>query len=472
MSGEKPTFFEDVNRYFDRAAALLSYPQGLLDQIRHCNSVYFMQFPIRKEGGQYEVIQAWRVQHSQHRLPTKGGIRYSQAVNQDEVMALSALMTYKCAIVDAPFGGAKGGVKVSRTQYSEEQLEAITRRYTAELASKNFIGPGIDVPAPDYGTGPQEMAWIFDTYQALHPGGIDNHACVTGKPISQNGIRGRNEATGLGVFYGIREAVNSAPLMKRCGLDPGLDGKRIAVQGLGNVGYHTANFLVEAGCKLVSVSEREGTLSNARGLDLEAIMGHRKETGSLLGFTDGRFHEDPSAVLEMECDILVPAALERQITVDNVERVKAPLVAEAANGPTSFNAADTLAARRTVVLPDLYLNAGGVTVSYFEWIKNLSHVRFGRMDKRFREATNTQMVTAIEELSGKSMSASAKQKLIQGADEVDIVRSGLEETMVVAFHTIAERMLTDDRIDTLRTAAFTVAIEKVAKSYLELGVFP
>ena len=472
MSAKEPTFFGDVNRYFRKAAALLDYPQGLLDQIRSCNSVYQMQFPIRKPGGGYEVINAWRVQHSQHRLPTKGGIRYSKTVNQDEVMALAALMTYKCAIVDAPFGGAKGGVKISRMDYGSEQLEAITRRYTAELARKNFIGPGIDVPAPDYGTGPQEMAWILDTYSAFHPGQIDNHACVTGKPITQNGIRGRTEATGLGVFFGIREALHHKQLMDRAGLSPGLEGKRVAVQGLGNVGYYTAKYLTEAGCRLVAVSEREGTLANPNGLVLEDLMNHRRETGALLGFTDGRFNESPSAVLEADCDVLVPAALERQITIDNVERVKASVIAEGANGPTSFNAAEILAKRGTMVLPDLYLNAGGVTVSYFEWIKNLSHVRFGRMDKRFQEAANAQMLGAIEQLAGKSLSVTSKEKILRGADEEDIVHSGLEETMIVAFRTIAGRMMADPRIDNLRTAAFAVAIEKVAKAYLELGVFP
>ena len=472
IAPQQPSFFGDVNRYFDKAAALLDYPQGLLDQIRHCNSVYFMQFPIKTAGGGYEVISAWRVEHSQHRRPTKGGIRYSQKVDQDEVMALAALMTYKCAIVDAPFGGAKGGVKISTTKYSVEQLEAITRRYTAELVKKNFIGPGEDVPAPDYGTGEREMAWIADTYAAFHPGGIDNDACVTGKPVSQGGIQGRREATGLGVFFGIREAVGNKELMERAGLSRGLDGKRAAVQGLGNVGYYTAKFLSQAGAKLVAVSEREGTIVDPKGLDLDAVMAVRKETGSILKFPGVKTHADASAVLEQECDILVPAALERQIRRDNAERIQAKVIAEGANGPTTFNAADILAERKRVVIPDLYLNAGGVTVSYFEWLKNLSHVRFGRMDKRFQEASTTAMVSALEELTGKTLGPAARAQVIRGASEVDIVYSGLEETMVTAFREIAEKMASDRRVDTLRTAAFAIAIEKVAQAYLELGVFP
>jgi glutamate dehydrogenase (NAD(P)+) len=471
-TSKQPSFFGDVNRYFDKAAALLNYPQGLLEQIRHCNSVYFMQFPIKTAGGGYEVISAWRVEHSQHRRPTKGGIRYSQKVDQDEVMALAALMTYKCAIVDAPFGGAKGGVKISTTKYSVEQLEAITRRYTAELVKKNFIGPGSDVPAPDYGTGEREMAWIADTYAAFHPGEIDNDACVTGKPVSQGGIRGRREATGLGVFYGIRESLNNKALMDRCGLPVGLDGKSVAVQGLGNVGYYTANFLTQAGAKLVAVSEREGTIVDPRGLDLEVVMGVRKETGSILKVPGVKSFPDADAVLEQECDVLVPAALERQIRRDNVERIQAKVIAEGANGPTTFNAADILAERGRVVIPDLYLNAGGVTVSYFEWLKNLSHVRFGRMDKRYEEASRSAMVSALEELTGKTLGPAARAKVVRGASEVDIVYSGLEETMVTAFQEIAQKMESDRRVDTLRTAAFAIAIEKVARAYLELGVFP
>lgn len=472
MSGVNTSFFGDVNRYFHRAASLLNYPQGLLDQIRHCNSVYFMQFPIRKPGGSYEVISAWRVEHSQHRRPTKGGIRYSQAVDQDEVMALAALMTYKCAIVDAPFGGAKGGVKISVPKYSAEQLESITRRYTAELVRKNFIGPGEDVPAPDYGTGEREMAWIADTYAALKPGQMDPEACVTGKPVTQGGIRGRREATGLGVFYGIRECVAHPALMKRVGLPTGLDGKKIAVQGLGNVGYYAARFLTGAGSSLVAVSEREGTLIGSQGLVLEEVMAHRRETGTLDGFPGGQFLDDPSAVLEHECDILIPAALERQITSKNMGEIQAKIIAEAANGPTTFNAADTLFQRGKLVIPDLYLNAGGVTVSYFEWVKNLSHVRFGRLGKRFQESSSLAMVEALEETTGKKLSDATRDKVIRGGSEVDLVYSGLEETMSLAFAEIADKMLTDERVDTMRTAAFTIAIEKVARSYMELGVFP
>jgi hypothetical protein len=230
MSGET-SFFEQVSRNFDRAARYTKHPQGLLDQIKNCNAVYRIMFPIRKDDGSVEVIHGWRAEHSHHKLPTKGGIRFSSSVNEDEVMALAALMTYKCAIVDVPFGGAKGGIKISAWKYSPGELERITRRYTAELIKKNFIGPGIDVPAPDYGSGSREMAWIADTYLALAPDKLDALACVTGKPVGQGGVRGRKEATGRGVYFGIREACSVAEDMKALGLTPGLAGKRVAVRG-------------------------------------------------------------------------------------------------------------------------------------------------------------------------------------------------------------------------------------------------
>ena len=472
MARTRSSFFADVNRTFNRAATHLKFPQGLLDQVRACNSVYRMQFPVRLAGGKYAVVPAWRVEHSQHCSPTKGGIRYSHMVNQDEVMALAALMTYKCAIVDVPFGGAKGGVKISTTKFSTEQLEMITRRYTAELVKKNFIGPGVDVPAPDYGTGEREMSWMMDTYSAFHPGRIDAAACVTGKPVSQGGIHGRREATGLGVFFGIREAARDEQLMRRVGLEAGLEGKTVVVQGLGNVGFHAAKFLTEGGCKLVGVAEREGSIWNPAGLNLADIMAHRSESGTILSFPGAESSEDPSEALHIECDILVPAALERQITQDNAERVQAKVITEAANGPTSANAEEMLYERGKLVIPDLFLNAGGVTVSYFEWLKNLSHVRFGRMERRLQEARGSDIVGALEALTGKKVDSKVHLDLIHGPGEVDVVRSGLEDTMIDAYREIVERLRSNEKIKTLRTAAFTLAIEKVCKSYLELGVFP
>ena len=465
------SFFENVSVYFDQAAAFTQHPKGLLDQIKACNSVYSFTFPVRTRRG-YEVIAGWRVEHSHHKLPVKGGIRYAEEVNADEVEALAALMTYKCAVMDVPFGGAKGAVKINPKNYTVEELEQITRRYTAELIKKNFIGPGVDVPAPDYGTGQREMSWIADTYAAFHPGQIDALGCVTGKAVSQGGVMGRLEATGRGVFFGLREACNHRDDLKRLGLSEGLEGKRIVVQGLGNVGYHTAKFCQQGGAVIIGLAEYEGAISNARGLDIEAVMKHRKETGSLLDFPGASNLHSRQEALELECDILIPAALESQITEENAGRVRAKILAEAANGPTTARAEEILLQKGVLIIPDIYLNAGGVTVSYFEWLKNLSHVRFGRMGKRFDQATFENMLRVVEHATGKKLSDGERRAIARGADEIDLVNSGLEETMVVAYQQVHDTWKSNATIPGLRTAAFINAINKVATCYAELGIFP
>lgn len=471
MSGDY-SFFGEVNKSFDRAAAFTDLDPRLLSQIKQCNNVYYVTFPLRRDDNSIEVIEGWRAEHSHHRLPTKGGIRYSMAVNEDEVMALAALMSYKCAIVDVPFGGAKGGVRISVRNYSAAELERLTRRYTFELVKKNFIGPGVDVPAPDYGTGPNEMAWIADTYVTLSGGELNALACVTGKPESQGGIRGRVEATGRGVAFGIREACAISEDMKTLRLPVGVEGKRVVVQGLGNVGYHAAKFLLENGAVLVGLAEYEGAISHDDGLELEKVIAHRRETGSILDFPNATNIENPADALELDCDILVPAALENQITGQNAARIKAKIIAEAANGPTTAEAEAILAERSALIIPDTYLNAGGVTVSYFEWLKNLSHVRFGRMQKRFEEVSATRMMEAVESLIGKEFSERQLHHSTRGADEEDLVNSGLEETMIAAYEQVRQvRAQHDDRID-LRTAAMICAIEKIAMDYAQRGIFP
>jgi glutamate dehydrogenase (NAD(P)+) len=467
-----PSFFETVNIYFEKAAALCDYPRGLLDQIKAPNAVYAVQFPIRRESGEYEVISGWRVHHSHHRTPVKGGIRYAPEVNEDEVKALAALMTYKCAIVDVPFGGAKGGVAIDTKKYTADEIQQITRRYTAELIKKNFIGPGVDVPAPDYGTGSREMAWIADTYMAFHPGQIDNLACVTGKPVTQGGIRGRTEATGRGIYFGLREAALQTDDMKALGLTPGLAGKRVVVQGLGNVGYHAAKFCEAAGCVIIALAERNGAVYRPQGLDVDAVASHLKESGSILNFPGAENLLPTQAALELDCDILIPAALENQITAENAPRIKAKIIAEGANGPTTAEAERVLLQKGVLIIPDVYLNAGGVTVSYFEWVKNLSHVRFGRVGKRFEEAAFNRVVNAIERSTGRTFPEEERRSIVHGADEIDLVNSGLEETMIASYHQIHEIWKRDTRVPDLRTAAFLSAVRKVATSYLELGVFP
>lgn len=468
---EEHSFFGDVLKYFENAASHLDYPRGLLDQIKFCNSVYRMRFPVRV-GNNLEVIEAYRVEHSHHRMPTKGGIRYAMSVTQDEVMALAALMTYKCAIVDVPFGGAKGGVQIDPKKYSTDELERITRRYTTELIKKNFIGPGLDVPAPDYGTGEQEMSWIMDTYTTFFPGQIDGIGCVTGKPVSQGGIAGRREATGLGVFYGIREACSFPDDMERLGMKVGIEDKTVVIQGLGNVGYHAAKFFAEGGAKIIALAEYEGAIYNAEGLDYDAVFQHRKATGSILNFPGAQNLKQSSDALELACDILIPAALENQIHEGNAANIKARIIGEAANGPVTAEAEDILNQKGIMVIPDIYLNAGGVTVSYFEWLKNLSHVRFGRLGKRFDETLNNNIISAVEEMTGRSLNDKQRQLIGRGADEVDFVYSGLEETMIEAYRQIRAVKKEIPTIPDYRTAAFVVAIRKIARAYESLGVFP
>jgi glutamate dehydrogenase (NAD(P)+) len=466
------SFFHDVSRYFERAAAYTSFAPGLLEQVRACNSVYRMRFPVAFDDGEIRVIEAYRVEHSHHRLPVKGGTRFSPDLDQDEVMALAALMTFKCALVDVPFGGAKGGVRIDPHAVSDVVRERVTRRYTAELIKKNFIGPAADVLAPDYGTGEREMAWIADTFQALNPTQLDAYACVTGKPISLHGIPGRLEATGLGVFYGLQQVMASARDMKLLGLEPDLAGKRVVIQGLGNVGYHAAHFIQEeGGAVIVGIAEIEGGLHAPDGLDVEAVFRHRRETGSILGFPGAVKEISTAEVLELDCDILIPAALEHQITEENAPRIRARIVAEAANGPVDPDAEGILLERGVFLIPDIYLNSGGVTASYFEWVKNLSHVSFERMTKRHQEIANRRIIEMLERVTGQSVPPRERDLFTEGPREIHFVRTALEETMAVSYQKIHEvwkgRALPD-----LRTAAFLFALERVANSYLSQGIFP
>ena len=470
-SNSGSNFYNDVLSYFDKAAAFTNFEPGLLHQIKVCNSVYKFYFPYEVDG-KVQVMEGIRVQHSHHKTPTKGGIRYSDFVDEDEVKALATLMTFKCAVTDIPFGGAKGGIKVNPSKVSLKQLERITRRYTTELIKKNMIGPSVDVPAPDYGSGPREMAWIADTYSTFKYDDLNALGCVTGKPLGQGGINGRREATGQGVYFGTREALNNAEDMKELGLTPGIAGKRIIVQGLGNVGYYSAKFCGEGGGIIVGIAEREGGIYDPNGLDVEEVFQHRKASGSILNFKKAKNVENSMDLLEMDCDILIPAALENQITKENAPRIKAKIIAEGANGPVTKDAEDILNKRNVLIIPDLFLNAGGVTVSYFEWLRNLSHVRFGRMEKRFQETTNMQLIKVVEDITGKSLDTKQKQILFHGADEIDLVRSGLEETMIHAYNEIRNIKKQNPKISDLRTAAFVSGINKLGVAYQSLGIFP
>lgn len=470
-SHEAHRFLESVHSIYDQAVRYLALPPGLAERIKACSSVLHFRLPIRVNND-VRIVDAYRAQHSLHRRPLKGGIRFSMMVHTEEVVALATLMSFKCALVNVPFGGAKGGVRIDPRAESAELLEQVTRRFAAELYWKNSLGPGLDVPAPDMGTGEREMAWIADTYSTLNPGDVHGLATVTGKPVEQGGIRGRREATGRGVQYGIREFFRVPDDVRAAGLDGALEGKRVIVQGLGNVGYHAGKFLQEEdGCRIVGIIERDGALVSEDGISVEAVRRHLDEHGGLRGFPEARFIEDGTSVLTWPCDILLPAALENQITSANAGAIQARLVAEGANGPTTAGAAAILAERGIAVLPDLYLNAGGVTVSYFEWGKNLARIRFGRLSRRVEESKWSTMMSSVEELTGKRFSAAQWQTMANGASEIDLVRSGLDDTMRDALHEIREarvRLKTPD----LRMAAFAVAIQKMATSYHQLGVWP
>lgn len=474
-SGEG-TFLDFVTHFFNKAAAHTPYPKGLLETIKTCKSIIHVTFPIRmnKAGhpNDYVLVDGFRAQHSYHRLPVKGGIRYSEAVDEQEIKALAALMTYKCAVVDVPFGGAKGGVRIDPKKYTVEQLEEITKAYATQLIHKKFIAPGLDVPAPDVGTGPREMGWIMQTYKSCYPADIDAIACITGKPVTHGGIRGRSAATGLGVYYVLREALSarSADDLSKLGLTPDMKGKRIVVQGLGNVGYHAAKFCSEqGGAKIIAIAEYNGAIYNENGIDVEAAVTQMKTKGSLQFLPGTTWIEDAKKALELPCDILIPAALECQITAQNAPRISAKIIVEAANGPTTPGAEEILEARGCLIIPDLLANAGGVTVSYFEWLKNLSHIRFGRMTKRYEESKWKALVDALERKHGEKYMTDAERKaIIYGADEEDLVHSGLEETMITAYNEVLTSAKSKNC--NLRTAAFIVAINKIANTYLDLGI--
>ncbi|MDG1738741.1 MAG: Glu/Leu/Phe/Val dehydrogenase [Paracoccaceae bacterium] len=471
----EPSFRESVDLMFNRAVSLMDLPPGLEEKIRVCNATYTVRFGVRLRG-KIQTFTGYRAVHSEHMEPVKGGIRFAMGVDQDEVEALAALMTYKCALVEAPFGGSKGGLRIDPRQYDEQELELITRRFAYELIKRDLINPSQNVPAPDMGTGEREMAWIADQYARMNTTDINAKACVTGKPLNSGGISGRVEATGRGVQYALQEFFRHPEDVKKANLSGKLDGKRVIVQGLGNVGYHAAKFLQEEdGCLITGIIERDGALYSETGLDVGAVHEWLVRHGGVAGFPDANCHADGAKVLEEDCDILIPAALEGVINMGNAGNVKAPLIIEAANGPVTAGADKILREKGTVIIPDMYANAGGVTVSYFEWVKNLSHIRFGRMQRRQEEARHDLIIQELERLDhhlgdGWSMSPNFKEKYLKGADELQLVRSGLDDTMRTAYQGMSKIWHERDDVEDLRTAAYIVAIEKVASSYRAKGL--
>ncbi len=465
------SFRQSVDHMVDRAVQIMNLDPAVANAIKACASVLQVTFPVEIKG-KIEMFTGWRAVHSIHRLPSKGGIRFATSVDQMEVEALAALMTYKCAIVDVPFGGSKGGLFIDPSHYTRDEMQRITRRFARELAEKGFLSPATNVPAPDMGTGQREMAWIADTYKHLNPDDINHVACVTGKPVAHGGIRGRTEATGRGIQYALQEFFRHPDEVKSARFKGDLAGKKVVIQGLGNVGYHAAKFLSEEdGVKVIAIIEHDGVIMNENGIQVQQAYFHKNDTGSIKGFAGTTFSSDSAKGLELECDILIPAALEGVIHEGNANNIKAKLIAEAANGPVTFEADRILQKSGIVILPDAFMNAGGVIVSYFEWIRNLTHIRFGRLQRRFDEARGQHIVHALEAMSNGPVPDWIQKELVRGADEFDLVRSGLDDSMRLALQEIIETYHRESGIEDYRTAAYVIALTKLSRSYLDVGVY-
>ena len=473
MAGD--AFLQSIEHNFKNAVSCLksgdhadSIGDDLAEKIMVANSTYVVRFGVRLRGKLF-TFTGYRSVHSEHFEPVKGGIRYAPDVNQQEVEALAALMSYKCALVEVPFGGSKGGLIIDPREWSESELERITRRFTQELAKRDLIHPSQNVPAPDVGTGEREMAWMADEYKRLNPAELNAWACVTGKPVTKGGIAGRTEATGRGVEYALRAFFDHPEDVKRTGMIPGLAGKRVIVQGLGNVGYHAALFLSTENVALIThVLERDGAVVDETGIDIDDLKQHITKTGSVKNYRG--YVESGMEMLEADADILIPAAMELVITEDNADRIKTPLIIEAANGPVSAEADRILRDRGVVIIPDLYANAGGVTVSYFEWIKNLSRIRFGRMQRRAEENRLAALIQGVEQLTGKPFPDNLIDEAVRGSAEIDLVRSGLEDTMRSTYAVISDVWNNNPEAADMRTAAMMVAVRRIATSYQSLGI--
>ena len=473
MAGQE--FLKSIEENYKKAVICLQksegkeiYTEELAKQVMTVNSTYVVRFGVRLRGT-IHTFTVYRSVHSDHIEPVKGGIRYDLAVNQDEVDALAALMTYKCSLVEVPFGGSKGGLIINIREWTEEELEKITRRFTDELSKRDLIHPSQNVPAPDVGTGEREMAWMADEFRKLHPTELNAWACVTGKPVNKGGIGGRTEATGRGVQYALQAFFDNPIDVKKTGLTPGLKGKRVIVQGLGNVGYHAALFLsTEDNCLVTHVIERDGSIMDQKGINIEKLKEYILENGGVKGFNG--YVDKGSEILEEDADILIPAAMELVINRENADKIKTPLIIEAANGPVSSEADEILSKKGVVIIPDLYANAGGVTVSYFEWIKNLSRIRLGRLQRRAQENQTTLMIEALEKMTGSKFPDEYKDLVMQGSAEIDLVRSGLEDTMRNTYEVISEVWNKNPNANDLRTSAMMVSVKRVMDSYHSLGL--
>jgi len=413
--GKSP--YEIAVEQFNNAVEYLDIKAGIVDMLRKPKRELTVHFPVKMDDASVKIFTGYRVHHSTARGPTKGGIRYHPGVTLDEVKALAMWMTWKCAVVGIPYGGAKGGVICNPKEMSLHELENLTRRYATEISV--IMSPGGDIPAPDVNTNPQIMAWIMDTY-SMHKG-YTVPAVVTGKPIQVGGSLGRTEATGRGVMFTVREALAHR--------DMPIEGATVVVQGFGNVGSIGAYLLQDIGCKIVGASDSRGGIYNPRGFDARDVKRFKSETGSVVGYpgTDSVTNEE---LLELECDVLVPSALEKVITSENADRIKAKIIAEGANGPTTPEADRILTDKGVFVIPDVLANAGGVTVSYFEWVQGLQFFFWSEQDINLR----------------------------------------LQDIMVRAFQDV--RTISEKKGVDMRIAAYILAIERVTEAVMTRGIYP
>ena len=466
---KKPTFLENVEMMVNDTIDRIKIDPNISKILKTCRSVIQLKFPVKIKG-EIKIFHGWRAVHSNHRLPVKGGIRYSTDVNQEEIEALASLMTFKCAVVDVPFGGAKGGLLIDPKKYDEESLERITKKFARELIRRGFLSPARDVPAPDVGTSQREMGWILDAYKSLRPDDINHVACVTGKSVDHGGIKGRLEATGRGVCEALKEFFRHPAEVKKANIsNSNLDDQKIIIQGFGNVGLNSAKSLFATGAKIVGIAEKDGAIFNRKGINIIELEKYKQDKKTIVGFPNTETIDTSSDLLTYDCDILIPAALENAVTLENVDNIKAKIICEAANGPVSYRADKKLKDRGAVIIPDIYANAGGVTVSYFEWIRNISHIRMGRLQKRYEEDRGEVILRALEQLSPNKLSKDLTNQLVHGANEEDIIASGLEDTMRVSFQEMLE-MKSVYNLDNYRMAAYAIALKKIEKSYLELGI--
>ena len=463
------SFKDNVNLHVDKSAKLLNFSDDLLDHLKSIHSLIKVNVGVVLDG-KINNFTGWRAVHSEHILPTKGGLRYSETVDQDDTEALASLMTYKCAIVNIPFGGAKGGLKINPKNYTMPQLREITKAFASKLINKGFISPALNVPAPDVGTSEREMEWILETYKTLKPDDINYRGCVTGKPLHRGGIAGRTEATGRGIEEVVREIFRHEDIVKEAGLKNELKDNEIIVQGFGNVGSNLAKHLYNRdNAKIIAIGEFDGYLYNKKGIDINALIEFFQKNKSINNPKLGEFKNKPSELLELDCDILIPAALENAITIDNVDKIKTKLIIEAANGPISFEADQKLFEKGVMIIPDIYVNAGGVVVSYFEWVKDISHIRFGRVEKRFQEQKILDIIDLIDKKTNTKTDFDTIKKIIHGADEEDLAFSGLEDSMRNAFIEIynAKKQIKKS----FRDSAYYVSLKKIRNFYTVEG-FP